>query len=268
MIRRHKVHDGLGMPRWYPNSTHYSTLRRLPLGAGIIRGMYVTVLVTTSRTCRMLPRDGIVSFASAVLDLSAVSQLKNGRVGCALKGDRMLSLRTVALMGEFGLENAGLGGSFRLGNEAAPTGGADKGAWAGYGLRGTMSALSEGRRLPVTVGAEEASSVLTAFSCGRARDGADVGEILDVGESEAEDATTGESRAITLERKSVYADGGLIGVLTYSGHFLTGNVAADRGLAAVEAEAISDGKVAVAGVESFSSLSFGAGMVSSRVLDC
>lgn len=56
-----------------------------------------------------------------------------------------------------------------------------------------------------------------------------------------------------------------MGVLMKSGSILLGNVAAERGVAVV-ADAISDGKVAVAGVESFSSLGFVVGII--EVRDC
>lgn len=55
--------------------------------------------------------------------------------------------------------------------------------------------------------------------------------------------------------------GGLMGVLAESGSGLQRKWTADRGVGVV-AEAISEGKVAVRGVDSFSSLGLTAGMVS------
>lgn len=101
----------------------YSTFRLLPLGAGAIRGVYVTVRVTTSRMCRTLVLD--FCFFSAKRALRAASQSKTELgTGRALKGDRAVE----AVNGESKLETVGLGGILRLGKEAAPVGGADMGA--------------------------------------------------------------------------------------------------------------------------------------------
>ena len=102
----------------------HSTRRRLPLGAGSILGVYVTVLVTTSRMCRTLGRDDLCFLASANRAFKAASQSKTECTDRALNGD----LTVLALIGESKLEMAGLGGSLRLGKEAAPVGGADMGA--------------------------------------------------------------------------------------------------------------------------------------------
>lgn len=89
-----------------------SIFRRLPLGAGPILGVYVTVLVTTSRMCRMLdlvsllvgplaldvpvgPSPGVSGAAGRFepevsanfLDLRAASQSKGDFTEAALRGD-------------------------------------------------------------------------------------------------------------------------------------------------------------------------------------
>lgn len=84
----------------------------------------MTVRVTTSRMCRtLLVREALCFLRSAKRALRAASQSKTGRTERALKGDLM----ALALRGESKLDMAGLGGSLRLGNEAAPMGGADIG---------------------------------------------------------------------------------------------------------------------------------------------
>jgi hypothetical protein len=67
----------------------------------------------------------------------------------------------------------------------------------------------------------------------------------------------GELRAMALVRKSVYAMGGLIGVLRKSGSGLNVNETAEIGVA----EVISEGKVAVTGVVSFPNLGLAVGMM-------
>lgn len=57
---------------------------------------------------------------------------------------------------------AGLGGNFRLGNEAAPVGGADIGAEVGNGLGGTAGAVAGGDGLLLTVEEGEDLSSLEA----------------------------------------------------------------------------------------------------------
>lgn len=103
---------------------------RFPLGAGSILGVYVTVLVTTSRICLTL-----VPFFSQRLEcpgagpalvgpgatsvylfaLSAASQSKGLLTLLALHGERTR------------VSTAGLGGTRRLGNVVGPVAGADKG---------------------------------------------------------------------------------------------------------------------------------------------
>ena len=107
----------------------YSTFLRLPLGAGSMRGVYVTVLVTTSRMCRTLLRDAPLVqlcagptaglLASAYLRaLRAASQSNGERTERALKGDRI---------GESRFPAAGDGGTFRLEKVVGPVAGAESG---------------------------------------------------------------------------------------------------------------------------------------------
>jgi hypothetical protein len=103
-----------------------------------MRGVYVTVLVTTSRICRTLVRPVFCFFCSANLALRAASQSKTECTERALNGD----LAVEALRGESRHEMAGLGGSFMLGNTAAPVGGADIGMAAVKGLGGIIGAVA------------------------------------------------------------------------------------------------------------------------------
>lgn len=57
------------------------------------------------------------------------------------------------------MEMAGLGGSFRLGNEIGPVGGADIGADVGKGLGGTAGAVVGGDGLLLMVDVGEDRSV-------------------------------------------------------------------------------------------------------------
>lgn len=108
------------------------SFRRLPLGAGSILGVYVTVLVTTSRMCLTLvpflsqrlectccwfgpALVGAGPTSAYLLARSAASQSKGLLTLLALQGDRM------------GLSTAGLGGTRRLGNVAGPVAGAESG---------------------------------------------------------------------------------------------------------------------------------------------
>lgn len=87
-----------------------SIFLRFPLGAGAIRGVYVTVLVTTSRMCRMLDRESLLACpgvpgtptvgvsgsagrfepgaSASLLDLRAASQSKTDFTDAVLSGDR------------------------------------------------------------------------------------------------------------------------------------------------------------------------------------
>lgn len=146
------------------------------------------------------------------------------------------------------MDTAGLGGSLRLGKEAAP-GGADMGAEDVYGLGGMTGAEVGGDGLLPVDDVGEASDCSLA-----ARPEAESGVVS------PDDTTAGELRDMALDRKSVYAEGGLMGVLMKSGSGLQWKLTADRGVAVV-AEEISEGNVAVTGVESFSSLGLTAGMM-------
>lgn len=118
----------------------YSTLRLLPFGAGAILGVYVTVLVTTSRMCRTLVREDFCFFSSRRA-LRAASQSNTDEwTGLALKGDRTV----LALIGESIFDTLGLGGTLRLGKQAAPAGGADMGVAQVKGLGGAMGAVAGG----------------------------------------------------------------------------------------------------------------------------
>lgn len=142
----------------------------------------MTVRVTTSRICRTLVRAGLY-LASAKRALRAASQSKAGRTERALKGELM-----PALTGESKPE-PDLCDSLRLGNEAAPTGGADNGASVGYGLGGTMAELVVGGDsllLDGDEGGDESSTL---------NDTSDA--------SLAGVCTAGEPSDMALERKSV-----------------------------------------------------------------
>lgn len=108
----------------------HSTFLLLPLGAGSILGVYVTVLVTTSLMWRTL----VLLFSQRVLPcppwpgcfmsvyrlaLSAASQSKGLLTLRALNGERTGESTLPAPAGE--------GGMRRLGNEVGPVAGADSG---------------------------------------------------------------------------------------------------------------------------------------------
>jgi hypothetical protein len=86
---------------------------------------------------RTLVRDGFLF--SAKRALRAASQSKGECIDRALKGDRAV----LALSGESKLDTAGEGGILRLGNDVAPTGGADMGSCA-KGLGGIGGAVAGG----------------------------------------------------------------------------------------------------------------------------
>lgn len=94
---------------------------------------------------------------------------------------------------------AGLGGSLRLGKEAAPVGGADMGPEEVYGLGGTTGADVGGDGLLLDVEVGEVSPAFddtSDFSLGAAPE-------AESGVVSPEDATIGELRDIALVRKSV-----------------------------------------------------------------
>lgn len=231
----------------------YSTLRLFPLGAGAILGVYVTVLVTTSLICRTLVRE-VFCFFSIKRALRAASQSNTEWTGLALKGDRTV----LALIGESMLDTLGLGGTLRLGKQAGPVGGADMGVGQTKGLGGIIGAVAGG------VGRAEALEVMLEAEDGgvpsRLQE-ASVSSLVAVSGSESgvvrPELVAGELRAMALVRKSVYAIGGLIGVLRKSGSGLNVNETAEIGVADV----ISEGKVAVTGVVSFPNLGLAVGMM-------
>lgn len=218
----------------------------------------MTVLVTTSLTWRTLVRDGFCFFCSAKRALRAASQSKTEWTERALKGD----LTVLALIGESKLLMAGLGGSFKLGKEARLVGGADMGNGAVNGPGGMSDAVAgeEGLLLALDVG-ERRSSLEEHLDLSLvAVPGAESGVV-------SPDTMAGELRDMALDRKSVYAEGGLIGVLMKSGSGLMAKIRADLGVA-VLADEISEGKVLVTGVESFPSLGLVVGgMVMMLIID-
>jgi len=92
----------------------YSIFLRFPLGAGLIRGVYVTVRVTISLTSRMLDRVVFGDLTSKYFPLLIPSQSYGERVLRALralKGERTADEAVRgALMGDSEPENAGDGG--------------------------------------------------------------------------------------------------------------------------------------------------------------
>lgn len=129
-------------------------------------------------------------------------------------------MAVLGVKGESRQEMAGLGGNFRLGKLAGPESGADIGAEVGKGLGGTNGAvagvmgflesrdLGEGR--PDLQ--EQSESSLLAELSGR-----------ESGVTSPDDragGVEGEPNALAFVRKSMYAIGGLMGVLIESGSTL------------------------------------------------
>lgn len=100
----------------------YSIFLLFPLGAELIRGVYVTVRVTISLTWRTLERVALGDLMSKYLPLLLQSQSYGERALRALKGDRTAE---VALRGESAPEKAGDGGIRR--HPSRPVDGADNG---------------------------------------------------------------------------------------------------------------------------------------------
>jgi hypothetical protein len=131
-------------------------------------------------------------FCSSQRCLRAASQSKGLWTQRALNGD-------LGMLGESRFDKAGLGGSFMLGKEVAPVGGADMGAEVGKGLGGTKGAVAGGvDLLGLEVGGERSHlqehsewSLLAAVP-GR-----------ESGVEAPEEAAVGEPRAMALVRKSV-----------------------------------------------------------------
>lgn len=205
-------------------------------------------------------------------------------------------------MGESRLERAGLGGIWKLGNDVGPVSGADMGALVN-GLGGTREAdaeaeasalstaeaLSEAESVVAVAGDEGLVLAAEAEVVGDAdtdwsslalllpvvlgalmllSSGFSLASVAGKGSSgvvSAAAATMGELRDMALERKSVYASGGLMGVLTKSGsalHKKAGRLRLERGVAVLTevAEVISEGKLLVTGVAT-SSLGLGPGIL-------
>ena len=77
--------------------------RRFPFGAGFILGVYVTVLVTTSRICLTLLVEGFEARQSVEYRaLRAASQSNGERTDRALKGERTVGESTAETAGDWG----------------------------------------------------------------------------------------------------------------------------------------------------------------------
>lgn len=150
--------------------------------------------------CRTLVRE-VFCFFSSRRALRAASQSNTEWTGLALKGDRAV----LALNGESILEMLGLGGTFRLGKQAGPVGGADIGVEQVKGLGGTIEAVAGGvgraNLFEVVLEAEDGgvpSSLLLEVS---------VSSLVAVSGNESgvvcPELVAGELRAIALVRKSV-----------------------------------------------------------------
>jgi len=98
----------------------YSIFLLFPFGAGLIRGVYVTVRVTISLTSRMLVRVVFGDLTSKYLPLLATSQSYGDRAPralLALKGERIEDEAVRgALNGDSGPEKEGEGGIQRRPN--------------------------------------------------------------------------------------------------------------------------------------------------------
>lgn len=104
----------------------------------------------------------------------------------------------LALSGESMLDMAGLGGSFRLGNDTGPVGGADIAADVGKGLGGTAGAVVGGDGLLLTEDVGEDRSVFDERST------RSVSGLLFVESGlESPDVTEGEFNAMAFDKKSV-----------------------------------------------------------------
>ena len=182
--------------------------------------------------CLTLVREGFLG--SAKRALRAASQSNGECTDLALKGDRAV----LALRGESMLDAAGDGGIFRLGKAVAPVGGADMGSCA-KGLGGTAGAVRGG--CFVSSLHEQSDRSLLAV------DGTDSGVASP--DSVRLQGTTGEFSDMD-RRKSVYAVGGLMGVLRGLISNLHDNGRAESGVLTDN----SEGKVPVMGVASWASL--------------
>lgn len=143
--------------------------------------------------CRTL-RDDFGFFASRRA-LRAASQSNTEWMERALNGEPM----SLELKGESRLETAGLGGTFKLGKQCAPVGGADMGKGAVNGVGGTAvaDAGDEGLLLAALEVGDGRSSVEDVSDLSLTADvGADSGEI-------SPGAKAGEPSERALERKSV-----------------------------------------------------------------
>lgn len=109
----------------------------------------------------------------------------------------------LALNGESMLDMAGLGGSLRLGNDAALVGGADIGAEVGKGLGGTAGAIKGDVDLLLAVEVGDGASLLGKPWSARSVSGTVSGTLLAESGLESPDGRDGEFNAIALDKKSV-----------------------------------------------------------------
>jgi len=178
----------------------YSIFLRFPFGAGLIRGVYVTVLVTISLTSRMLDRLVFGDLISKYLPLLIPSQSYGDlalRALRALKGERTAEDAVKgALKGESEPENAGDGGIRRRPSQEVER--AEDG-W-GNEVGGT-----------VVIGDLRVSQLQEQSLCSLDPvEGAEVGVLL------PDDLSPAVTGLAIFMRKSVYAVGGVIGVLRSS----------------------------------------------------
>lgn len=203
--------------------------------------------MTTSLTCLTLFADDLAALESCEYRaFRAASQSKGERTDRALKGDL-----TVALRGESRLESEGDGGRCRLGNDVAPVGGADIGC-VGCEVIGALV----GDLWPPHLQEQSVCSLLAV-------DGTEsCAESSSVVLPDLFSGTTGEDIDMDL-RKSMYATGGVMGVLSPLGNSsLMKSGTADKGvLADADRAESSEGNVAVTGVVSCASFGLLVGIV-------
>lgn len=109
----------------------------------------------------------------------------------------------LALNGESMLDMAGLGGSLRLGNDAALVEGADIGAEVGKGLGGTAGAVKGGVDLLLAVEVGDGASLLGKRWSDRSVSGTLSGTLWTESGLDSPDGRDGEFNAIAFDKKSV-----------------------------------------------------------------
>lgn len=202
----------------------------------------MTVRVTISLTCRTLDLVDFGDLISKCLPLLLKSQSNGDRALLALKGDRIAE---VALIGDSPPVKAGDGGILRRPNR--PVEGAEVG----------KTNVAEGR---AEVGDLWVSQLHEQSLCSlEPVEGAEVGVVR------PEDGFSPTVGLAIVFRKSVYAIGGVIGVLMYSSCLMK-SAYPGRGLRADSADN-SEGKVDVMGVLSCGSLGLVEGAILSLRLE-